>query len=65
MNVYIVWREGHPPEGAFETSKLAQEYIKERQEESQDREHQTMPLELVKTTDRPDLLAMHGGYFEG
>jgi len=54
MNVYVVFREGCVPEGAFETRKLADEYVRDRCAESDDRDHQIETLEFVKVADRPD-----------
>ena len=54
MKVYVVVRDGYKPEGAFEARKLAQEYISDRLQESEDRGHEITELEFVKITDRPD-----------
>lgn len=53
MNVHVVYRPGHPPEGAFETKKLAEDYIRDRNNESDDCGHQIVTLEVVKVSDWP------------
>lgn len=60
MNVFVVSRESYKPEGAFESRKLAEHYISERINESADRGHEISELEVVKISDRPDLLVGAG-----
>jgi len=53
MFVYVVFRKGEVPEGAFETVKHAKDYVADRERESSDRGHMIVSLELVKASDRP------------
>jgi hypothetical protein len=62
MNIYVVSRPGQKPEGAFETFKLAADYIQERIAETDERGHEITTHELVRTSDRPraDILSYQG-----
>ena len=52
MNVYVVCVSGTEPIGAFETRKLAEEFVVEHFQET-GVACKVTPLEVVKVTDRP------------